>query len=147
MDKLAKLGKVICVIFFGFVIVWTPLNIPTIKNLLTQYHLLPEPEKLTELYFEKHLELPNRIEIGKEQKFSFTIHNLEYAETIYAYNISSQDNENLTEIASGEAKLAHEEFKTFDITYQLATASGRTKVSVTLPEQDQQIHFWLEENK
>ena len=104
------------------------------------------PETFTELYFEDHIGLPNRIEIGKEQYFKFTIHNLEYKDMTYKYEVIAIDNTVNTTLSSGSVELLHDGYKTIAENYTLATASGRIKVQVTLVDKDQSIAFWLEEN-
>lgn len=104
-----------------------------------------KPETFTELYFEDHINLPKKIELGEEQSFKFTIHNLEYQDTTYKYEIKAvDDKENIT-LSSGSATLSHNEYKTIDGSYTLATASGRMKIQVLLVNKNQPISFWMEE--
>ena len=76
---------------------------------LTQIPLGIEP--LTELYFENHTSLQTDILTKTEYNFSFTIHNLEYQNMRYYYNISAFDtnNEFLFEISSGNVFLKDNE--------------------------------------
>ena len=104
-----------------------------------------KPETFTELYFEDHLNLPGKIEIGKEQSFKFTIHNLEYQELTYKYETKTVDDKEEITLSSGSVTLSHNEYKTINESYMIATASGRTKVQVTLVDQNQSIDFWMEE--
>jgi hypothetical protein len=114
-------------------------------ELLRNLHLLPEPEKLTELYFENHLSLPNQVQINKQQSFSFTIHNLEYQPIVYQYVVTASDSAGLiTSLASGSAFLNQDQYKTATESYSLATASGRVMIQVDLVGKNQPIHFWLE---
>jgi uncharacterized membrane protein len=103
-----------------------------------------KPETFTELYFKDHINLPGKIEVGKKQSFSFTIHNLEYKNMTYRYEVKAiDDNTDLT-VYSGSDTLSHDEYKTIDGSYTVATASGRMKIEVLLPDQNQAIHYWLE---
>jgi uncharacterized membrane protein len=103
-----------------------------------------KPETFTELYFGDHIDLPKKIEIGKKQSFSFTIHNLEYKDMTYKYEISAFDDEADRSIYSDSVNLSHDEYKTIGGSYTVATASGRIKIEVLLVNKNQSIHFWLE---
>ena len=117
--------------------------VPSIKNAIALATTV-KPETLTELYFEDHNNLPKKIEPGEEQSFKFTIHNLEYQDTTYKYEIKAiDDKENIT-LSSGSATLSHNEYKTIDGSYMLASASGRTKIQVLLVGRNQSIDYWME---
>jgi len=103
-----------------------------------------KPKTFTELYFEDHLNLPGKIEIGKGQSFKFTIHNLEYRDTTYKYEINAVDDKEDVILSSGSATLSHDEYKTINESFVSATASGRTKIEVLLVDQNQSIDFWME---
>jgi hypothetical protein len=103
-----------------------------------------KPETLTELYFEDHTNLPKQIELGKVQTFKFTVHNLEYQNMTYAYEVGVADDETSRALASGSATLSHNQFKTIPVSYTLSSASGRTKIQVTLQGRNQSIGYWME---
>lgn len=143
-DNLSLMGKLMRIgagfLLLSLVIAYNG----AIKDFLHFYHLLPEPENLTELYFEDHLNLPNKIAIGEEHKFRFTIHNLENRVMNYEYKVTGTDDMAEWNITTGNAEMKHDEYKSIDVTYLIATASGRVKIAVTLPELNQLISFWLE---
>src|SRR3989344_6070905 len=104
-----------------------------------------KPETFTELYFEDHINLPGKIEIGKEQSFRFTIHNLEYRDMTYKYETKAVDDKEEITLSSGSVTLSHDEYRTINENFVLATASGKTKIQVTLVDKNQSIDFWMEE--
>ena len=120
------------------------IYIPRIKEavVLATTH---QPETFTELYFEDHLDLPQKIELRKNQFFRFTIHNLEYQDMTYKYEIRAIDDKESRTLSSKSASLTHDEYKTFYQSFNLATSSGRMKIQVSLVNKDQPIHFWMEE--
>ena len=71
-------------------------------------------EPLTELYFENHTSLPKHIFLDKPYNFSFTVHNLEYQDVEYSYNISAFDVNDtfMFELDSGSIYLVNNETKT-----------------------------------
>ncbi len=133
---------------------------------LTQVPLGIEP--LTELYFENHTSLQTDISTDTEYNFSFTIHNLEYQEMKYHYNISAFDinNKFLFEIDSGEVFLKDNESTTLSEKYKFPKEFERAKVSIIIDKDHLDIvpdfkkklwwpdpnypnkidiHFWVEE--
>lgn len=89
----------------------TAINSSAINRQLHTWKLLPEPERLTELYFTDHTKLPAKYTPGETQTVSFTIHNLEYRTVDYKYRIIQTDNngENAVELAQGSVTLQHDQ--------------------------------------
>lgn len=119
----------------------------SVKSVLASYHLLPEPETLTELYFEDHLNLPKKLVLNKSYNFSFTIHNLEYKDMTYSYQISAISNEWTEKITKGEKTLKHDEYATIPVEFKLKNKADRVKIEVNLIDLSQPIHFWMEGEK
>jgi hypothetical protein len=117
--------------------------IPAVKEAIVLATTV-KPETFTELYFEDHLNLPKKIELEEEQSFKFTIHNLEHKDMTYKYDIKAIDNKEDITLSSGSATLSHNEYKTIDESYILATTSGRMKIQVLLVDQNQSIDYWME---
>ncbi len=116
-----------------------------VRQFMAKFHLLPEPEPFTELYFEDHLKLPaKRDNAGKNYQFRFTVHNLEYRERDYLYEVKEVEGERETRIAEGGFSLKHDKFKTIPVEYGIATGSGRVKIQTCLTDNDQCVHFWME---
>src|SRR3989344_5879352 len=89
-------------LFFGY------LRRDSVIAFMKVNHLLPEPERLTALYFEDHLNLPKRVEKGKGYPFRFTIHNLEYQNVTYPYEISAIEAGSKSPFATGSGSLKHD---------------------------------------
>jgi uncharacterized membrane protein len=119
------------------------VSIPSVKEAIAMATTV-KPETFTELYFEDHINLPNKIEIGKAQAFKFTIHNLEYRNMTYKYEIQAIDEKGDRTLVSGSATLSQDEYRTISTSYKIATASGRMKIQVVLLDLKQLIDFWME---
>lgn len=102
------------------------------------------PETLTELYFENHTQLPNFVELDRDYSYAFTIHNLEGKDLRYPYKIYIDTGEKQLPLASGSAFIKDGGSKTIQQTLLQHTQKGRVKVVVLLPDQHQQIDFWIQ---
>src|SRR3989344_6509010 len=114
-----------------------------IKQVMAQNHLLPEPENLTELYFENHNDLPKSITSGQKYEFTFTIHNLENKDMDYPYVVFLRTDEKKiildeksVNLKNGEFKMIKEEFGSLN--------NLKMKITVELVNRNQQIDFWME---
>ena len=131
-------------ILIGFILVYGIGRQNDIKAQLHAWRLLPEPETLTEAYFEDHLKLPQKVVKGSSYPFRFTIHNLEYKDTLYTYEVTVIEADNKENIASGSVSLKHDEYKTIDASFSAQRDYGRTKIEVNLLGRNQPIHFWMD---
>jgi hypothetical protein len=118
-------------------------------------------EPLTELYFENHTELPAYLFLNKTYNFSFTVHNLEYMDMNYSYDVILQYNNKTLLADSGNFVLANNETKTTNKTLIFKEHFDKAKISIRLDkltENEMQkdpnlknvslfIHFWVEEIK
>ena len=77
--RIRLLLLVIWFIVVGFLLVEC---VPSAKEALILATTV-KPETFTELYFEDHLTLPNKVTLFKENNFKFTIHNLENKDMVY----------------------------------------------------------------
>lgn len=93
--------------FIGCFVFVTAINASAINRQLHTWKLLPEPERLTELYFTDHAKLPTTYTPGETQTVSFSIHNLEYRTVQYNYRITQTDGDgnNGIELANGSVTL------------------------------------------
>lgn len=73
----------------------------------------PFSESFTELYFENHEKLPNKIVVGKEEEFDFTVFSHEDKKMSYDYKVKF---DNLT-LDQGSFSLSPEEKKTISVTF------------------------------
>lgn len=133
-------------------IVLAVVNYTALNRQLHSWKLLPEPERLTELYFDDHTHLPATYEPGLPQRFSFTVHNLEYQSITYHYQVlqSTEDGSRQTELTAGEFTLQQDQFKRQPLQITLQDNGIRSKISVKLsfvsktsqPKEVQVIHYW-----
>ena len=141
-----KIKVIAIVVVIGFVVILSVILKEPVVYLLAKYHLLPEPEPFTELYFEDHLKLPSKLSAGGlgGKRFRFTVHNLEYKEMDYPYEIREIEGERERTLDSGGFSLKHDKYKTIGVDFKNSTGSGRVKIEICLTEKDQCIHFWME---
>ena len=114
-----------------------------IITVMAQNHLLPEPENLTELYFENHNDLPKSITSGQKYEFTFTIHNLENKDMDYPYVVFLRTDEKKIILDEKSVNLKNGEFKM--IKEELGSLkNSKMKITVELVNRNQQIDFWME---
>jgi len=107
-------------------------------------------ESFTELYFEDHQNLPNQIQLGKGYPFQFSIHNLENEQFEYNYKISIEyyksDKLQKTEtLLQDTITLEHDQSAT--IPYTLILEDSFESAKIVVETNDQEIHFWVEEEE
>lgn len=110
---------------------------------LTREHLLPEAEKLTELYFEDHGALPSKLIVGESRTIRFTIHNLEYEPKTYGYEFRYDTATSSSLLETGSLTLAHDAARTIPVSFSMNEAT-RSAFRVILLEPKQSIHFWVD---
>ena len=139
-----KIG--IFLLFIGLVtkMVQVVNNISGVKDAIT-LATTRKPETFTELYFENHNNLPKTFERGKKYTFRFTIHNLEYQDMNYSYEINAIEGKEKFFIASGSVRLEQDEAKTIEESFSSDKNYKRVKIEVRLIEKDQAIDFWMGE--
>jgi uncharacterized membrane protein len=130
-----------------------------IYDQLYDWELIPRPERLTELYFTDHTNLPTTYKPDETQIVKFTVRNLEYRDTDYTYAVTVQ-NENSEEPlnrVSGSFKLAHEQLQNIEAPITITAKGPRARVIVTiyyqgikfgeddLSDQEQSIHYWVKD--
>ena len=99
----------------------------------------PEPERFTELYFSDHQSLDQHSNSGN-QKFSFTIHNLEGKDKNYNYQIKV----NGQVIKNNTIFVRDTLFSNIREQIKLDIPFDKTKIEVKLHETNQEIHYWVE---
>jgi hypothetical protein len=104
-----------------------------------------KPEAFTELYFEDHLSLPGKIVPGKENIFSFTVHNLENRDMQYSYEVYLDQSGAKQAVDSGSFLIKNNEYKTVIEKFKILLPASRIKVVVDLKNKNQQIDFWMDE--
>jgi len=118
---------------------------PALTNQLNKWKLLPEPEKLTELYFTQPNDLPSTYVPGEAQKVNFTVHNIEYQTMTYHYKIieESQDGAQQQLLTSSSFKLGQNQYQSVSFTGPLVDMGVNTKVVVELPTVNESIDYLL----
>jgi hypothetical protein len=126
-------------------------NTAAITRQLNAWQLLPQPERLTELYYEKHTELPTTYAPDMQQSYSFTVHNLEYRTTAYKYEVmeQSEDSSQRRVLSSGSFALEHDRSRTTAITISPIDFGPRVKIVTTINKNvsdndgNESIHYWV----
>ena len=119
--------------------------VPSVKEALTLATTV-KPETFTELYFEDHLSLPDKVTLFKENNFKFTIHNLENKDMEYKYEIYvDMTKKRKRMIDKGSVLIKNNEYKTISEEFTITIPIQRVKVAVNLISKSQQIHFWMGE--
>jgi len=117
-----------------------------IDRQLHAWKLLPEPEKLTELYFTNPNSLPQHYIPGQNQTVSFTTHNLEYQTTTYRYKIteSSQDGKQSQTLATGAFTLSQNAYHKTAVSIPTNDIGQNVKVGVELVNVHESIDYLME---
>ena len=120
------------------------------------WRLLPRPERVTELYFTDHRQLPAATTPEVTQTILFTVHNLEHQTTTYYYTLTAMSEDDTTEhpMGGGSFTLAHDRSLTTSKTVTLPLQDERIAVKVNVEykgvaygdnkpsTQKQSIHYW-----
>jgi uncharacterized membrane protein len=116
-----------------------------IDRQLHSWKLLPQPERLTELYFTHPNSLPTKYTPGQMQTVSFTVHNLEYQTTNYPYIIieTTQDGTQSQTLVSDHFTLAQNIYHTVNVNIPIANLGQQVKVEVELVNQNESIDYLL----
>jgi len=139
--RIKLLLLVVCFIVVGFLVVE---YMPSVKEALILAATV-KPETFTELYFEDHLSLPNKVTLFKENNFKFTIHNLENKDMEYPYEVYIDVNREKQMIDKSSVLIKNNEYKTISEAFTITVPIQRAKVVVNLISKNQQIHFWMGE--
>ncbi len=120
--KYVLIGAIAIISIFLIVLSFIPLGI----------------EPLTEVYFENHTSLPKYIFPDKPYNYSFSVHNLEYQDMRYDYNVNAFDEDGnlLYRMDSGEIYLANNETKTILENFAINGHFGRVKINVDIKKDD-----------
>lgn len=114
-----------------------------IAQQMHRWKLLPEPERLTELYFTKHRDLPVTYVPGTPQAVSFTVHNVEHQAMSYAYVIVQRgDNGQAAQLGQGSLQLADGATKAASVTVTPVDL-GRSQIIIQLLPTNESINYWV----
>lgn len=135
-------------LFLGFVIssilivLAVSKNIPALDRFITDA-TTRRIEKVTELYFEDHINLPKYIQPNGKYTFKFTVHNLEGEDKSYIYRVIKQVDTQIRVIDQGMIQLKNDEYATIDKEVG-PFENERTNIQIELVNEFQKISFWLE---
>jgi len=140
-----RIVYIIICLFIGGGLILAIINFQNIKNQLNAWKLLPEPEKLTELYFDNSSNLPTTYTPGQNQIFSFTFHNIEYVTVDYHYVVieMNQTTGQSQTLTTGFDKLVQNQFKTVNVDTTLIDLGPRVEIVVSLPNVNESIDYWV----
>ncbi len=139
--RIRLLLLIVWFIVVGFLIVEC---VPSVKEAFILATTV-KPETFTELYFEDHLSLPNKVTLFKENNFKFTIHNLENKDMVYIYEVYIDVNREKQIIDKNSVLIKNNEYKTITEDFTITVPTQRVKVVINLIGKNQQIHFWMGE--
>ena len=117
------------------------LNSATIYNELAALDLIPQPEKLTELYFNDHTNLPTSATSNQAIAFAFVIHNLEATDYQYTYAVSVNANGIRHIVDSGNVLVKDNQYYVKNERFTLLNSPGSQKIIVELTNKQQSIAF------
>ena len=135
----------VTVLFVLILVVAATIGAPVIKHQLNSWKLLPQPERLTELYFTNPNHLPATYVPGQTQTVSFTIHNLEYRNTEYSYVVKevNQDSTVTQTLASASFSIDQNQFKAVSLDITPLDLGSYIKIVVDLQTKGQLIDYLL----
>jgi hypothetical protein len=116
-----------------------------IKNQLNAWKLLPQPERLTELYFTEPNSLPTTYAPGQPQTVRFTTHNIEYQTETYSYRIieQSQNGSQTQLLSSGQFTLQQGQYQGQNVGITPADLGTRAEIIIELPTVNENISYWV----
>ena len=83
---------------------------PAIVAQLSNWHVLPEAERVTELYFTDYTVLPKSLAAGSHYTIAFTVHNLEHQATVYHYKLTATSDQGTEHsLGNGTFMLNHDD--------------------------------------
>ena len=140
--KLSSLLLIAVIVGVG-VLIFFNLNRASINNELVGLDLLPKPEKLTELYFNNSINLPDSVPTSQIIRFAFVIHNLETTDYTYVYEVSVNANGTRRIVDSGNVVVKNNQYFVKNEQLKLTSTPGRQEIVVALTNLHQSIDFWL----
>ena len=124
---------------------------------LGEWRLLPEPERVTELYFTDYTKLPKSLAAGSHHTVTFTVHNLEHQPTVYHYRLLATSEQGAEQsLGNGTFMLSHGKLHQGSADIVVPAPNPRLAIkielyhkSITQPHaaaaiQTQSINFWTE---
>ena len=120
-----------------------------VLGFLVALHFIPiGKEPLSEVYFENHTQLPTIVFLNRTYNYTFSVHNLEYREMNYTYNITADYLGISSILDQGSFSLADNETRTISEYFNFGGSFQRAKIIVYVTKDTGEvidIHFWVEE--
>lgn len=105
---------------------------------------LPQPERVTELYFDNPTHLPVTVLPGKPVQFAFRAVNHESSATTYTYVVSLVVPGSPAHVVkTGNFTLTDGRSSYITVTFSIPTSGVRSLVTVQLSGRSETIHFWV----
>lgn len=105
-------------------------------------------EPLTEVYFENHTNLPKNVFWNQSYNFTFTVHNLEYREMNYSYNVTLSYNNKTRGEDFGWMRLGNNESASVWQDFRIGEHFERAQIVVVVGKNETDsidIHLWVDE--
>jgi len=108
------------------------LNRAVIAKQLQDWQVIPQPERLSELYFTGHANLPQSLAAGSNYTVAFTVHNLEHQPITYHYKIVAESPSSNTEQPLGEGTflLGHDKTQLSEAQVTVPTVEAEANVGI-----------------
>jgi hypothetical protein len=133
---------------------------PILARHLDEWMLLPRPERVTELFFTEHYQIPDSISPGAPQTIAFTVRNFEHRTTEYHYILIAMPETGTKEhiLGRGSFTLSDNRSLVTRKTVKLPILNERISVKVSLEykgiaygdkapsTQKQSVQYWLAPN-
>lgn len=142
--RLAKLAPLLIgvALLVSMLIVFN-LDNATLHKELTTLYLLPQPEKLTELYFDANAGLPKSATEKQTIRFAFIVHNLETIDYQYVYDVIVKSPGTSQTVDSGKILVKNGQYYSKTEQFSLKKASPDQEVVVELINKKLSIDFWI----
>jgi hypothetical protein len=116
-----------------------------VKDQLNAWKLLPQPEKITELYFTKPNNLPTSYSSNQTEVTMFTVHNSEYRTVRYSYKIIEQsvNSKKTVQLAQGEFTLFQNQYKRLDSMTRPADLGNNAEIKVELLNVNESVDYFV----
>jgi hypothetical protein len=124
----------------------------TIAQLLDTWHVTPQPERVTELFFTDYAQLPTHARPQATQTVRFTLRNHEHQSVHYRYQLRIQPAKGTpTLLPVNQLTLEHGQEKTLTQSFTMPEITGRARISLELTYrsgqpahlQHQSINYWV----
>lgn len=105
---------------------------------------LPQPERVTELYFNTPESLPHIITAKTQTQFSFRVANHEAQPVTYSYTVTiATPGFPLQTVTSGNFTLSDSGQTDIPVPFSVTAKGVRSLITVQLIDRPEAIHFWV----